>query len=126
MDNVLEYLSEWHPLQWIINHWALCGILVAGIAAVGKAVKWVFEVRKLRYDERRRTRADKIAEIIIKMERFDEKTIKERKLINVNVPEEIYLAEIKEDTELIREALRRRKEKTNLHFHQNPLNRQTL
>jgi len=60
------------------------------------------------------------------MERFDEKTIKERKLINVNVPEEIYLAEIKEDPELIREALRRRKEKTNLHFHQNPLNRQTL
>jgi len=86
MDNVLEYLSEWHPLQWIINHWALCGILVAGIAAVGKAVKWVFEVRKLRYDERRRARADKIAEIIIKMERFAEKTIKERKLINVNVP----------------------------------------
>src|SRR5262249_38333596 len=117
--------SEWQALQWIINHWALCGVLVAGIAGVGKAVKWVLEVRKLRYDESRRTREDRIAEIIAKMERFDEKTIKERRLINLSVPEEIYLAEIKEAPELITEALRRRKEEKNPHF-QNRLNRQTL
>src|SRR5439155_4153312 len=113
---------------WIMNHLALCGVLVAAIAAAGKIIQWRYEVRNLRYDEKRRTREDKIVEITRKIEQIDERVMKEKKAINVTVPEEMYFAEIKEDPVLIREALRRRrcKEKTNRHFNHNPLIRKTL
>ena len=82
MHQIVEYLSDLHPFQRIINHWVVLSGIAAAVVWVitrgGKAMKGWLEIRKLKYEEDQRKRETKIAKILNEIDGLDARIMRER------------------------------------------------